>query len=302
MDPSAIGGLLVTWHGIFLSGRIDDTREMGNGLGNVCPHTGCQELNSGHLRMDCIRAATLAMVTSAGLSACAPAETGYDAEDPLEDINRAVHGFNKGFDSVLFRPAATVYGTVVPEPVMRGIENFASNASLPGTIVNDVLQANFADAANNIGRFLVNTTFGLAGLLDPATFMDLPARDSDFGETLHVWGFAEGAYVELPVMGPSTGRDTVGLVADFFMNPVPNVLTREGRRVVTGANWASRVGTRYRFRDTVDSILYGSYDSYEQLRLNYLDSRRYALGDGNTLDVDSSGQLDDLYLFDPYEE
>ncbi len=265
-------------------------------------HTGCQELNSDCLKMDCIRAVALTAVAFAGLSACAPADIERDPDDPLEDINRVTHGFNKGLDSVLFRPIATAYGTVVPEPVMRGIDNFASNASLPGTIVNDVLQANFEDAANNLGRFLVNTTFGVAGLIDPATSMDLPARDSDFGETLHVWGFGEGAYVELPVMGPSTGRDAVGIVADFIMNPLPNILTREGRRVVTGANWSSRVGLRYQLRDTIDSILYSSSDSYEQLRLNYLDSRRYALGGGDVLDEDTSGWLNDPFILDLYEQ
>ena len=252
--------------------------------------------------MDFVRAAALSVLASAGLSACGPADVEYGTNDPLEGINRVSHGFNKGLDSVLLRPAATVYGTVVPEPVMRGIDNFASNASLPMTVVNNVLQANLEDAANNVARFLVNTTFGLAGFLDPAVSMDLPERDTDFGETLHVWGFAEGAYVELPILGPSTGRDTVGTVVDFLVDPVPNVLTSEGQRFVTGADQASGIGTRYRFRDTIDSILYESTDSYEQLRLNYLDSRRYALGGGDALDGDMSGWLDDPYDFDPYEE
>ncbi len=267
----------------------------------VC-HVGFQGLNGGSPRMDCIRAAMLAVWALAGLSACGPADIEYVTNDPLEDINRAAHGFNKGFDSVLFRPAATVYGSIVPKPVTRGIDNFASNASLPGTIVNNVLQANFDDAARNFARFLVNTTVGIAGFLDPAASMDLSARESDFGETLHIWGFAEGPYVELPVLGPSTGRDTVGKVADFLLNPVPNVLTREGRRVVSGTNWASRLGARDRFRDMIDSTLYDSSDSYEQLRLNYLDSRRYALRDADTLDQDTNGWPDDPYVFDPYEE
>jgi len=252
--------------------------------------------------MGSFRTAIIAALASAGLSACGPAQVAYGTNDPLEDANRVSHGINKGLDTVLLRPVSIAYGTVVPEPVIRGIGNFASNASLPGSIVNDVLQANIDDAANNFARLVVNSTLGIAGLVDVASTMDLPARDSDFGETLHTWGVSEGAYVELPVIGPSTGRDTVGTIVDFFLDPVPDVLTRSGNRVVTGAVWASRAGERYRFRDTIDSVLYDSADSYEQLRLNYLDSRRYDLGGGGAFDGDSSEWLDDPYDFDPYEE
>ncbi len=244
----------------------------------------------------------IAALALPGISACGSGEIAYDSDDPLEEINRVTHEVNKGLDSVLLRPAATIYGTVVPEPVMLGIDNFAGNAGLPVTITNNILQANLDDAANNFVRFLVNTTLGIGGIFDPASAMDLTARESDFGETLHVWGFNEGVYVELPVLGPSTGRDMVGTVLDFAMNPVPNVLTREGRRVVTAANWSSRVGDRYRFRSTIDSVLYDSADSYELLRLNYLDSRRHKLGGGDALDGESSEWLDGLYDADPYAE
>ncbi len=241
-------------------------------------------------------------MTLAGLSACGPGEVAYGDSDPFEDVNRAMHGVNKGLDSVVLRPVATVYGTVFPEPVILGIDNFASNASLPGSVVNDVLQADFDSAANNFARFLVNTTLGVGGIFDLASAMDLHARDSDFGETLHVWGATEGAYLELPVIGPSTGRDTVGTIVDFFLNPIRNVLPREGVRVVAGAGWASRASDRYRFRDTIDSILYDSTDSYRQLRMSYLDSRRFTLGGGNVLDGDSSEWQNDPYDFDPYAE
>jgi len=158
------------------------------------------------------------------------------------------------------------------------------------------------EGARKIARCVVETAVGMTGMLDEAASMGLPGGEGDCGETLHIGGCAGGPYVELPVLGPSTGRDTVGKVADFLLNPVPNVLTREGRRVVSGTNWASRLGARHRFRDMIDSTLYSSSDSYEQLRLNYLDSRRYALRGGDTLDQDTNGWPDDPYVFDPYEE
>lgn len=225
--------------------------------------------------------------------ACAGPEISSGIFDPFETQNRNVHEFNRQVDKALLRPASTAYGGVLPEPVRNGVGNFAANLSIPGAVLNDILQLNIGDAVHNSVRFLINSTVGLAGILDPALSAGIEPRDADFGETLHVWGFREGAYVEVPFVGPSTTRDAVGMVVDLFIDPLNTWLPTPERYVAPVAAVASKVGDRYRFRATVDSVLYESADSYAQSRLFYLDSRRFELG------VEAEGEED---LYDLYEE
>ena len=211
------------------------------------------------------------------VSACsAPAPSGI--HDPLEGVNRGVHGFNTVVDKNVIRPLATGASKVVPEPVSRGVGNFADNIALPGMVVNDLLQLKVTDAIQNSTRFLVNTTVGLGGLLDVATPAGAPELTTDFGETLHVWGFGEGFYVELPVLGPSTSRDAVGEVVDYVMDPLKLVVPADRIWVKTAAKAYSKLDKRGRYSETVDSILYDSADGYAQARLLYLQNRRYELG------------------------
>lgn len=234
-----------------------------------------------------------AILLTAGvlLSACNRPEPVTRNDDPFERSNRQVHDFNVAFDKSLMRPTAEAYGTLVPEPVRNGISNFSSNAGLPGTIVNNLLQFRVGAAGRNTFRFLTNTTFGLAGILDPATDMGLPEEDTDFGETLHVWGVGEGAYVEIPFLGPSTVRDFAGYVIDIPLNPLGLSLDKPTRAYVVGAYFVSIVGDRYRYSDFVDSVLYESADSYTQAKLLYLQNRRFQLSGSSTDDA-----------FDPYED
>lgn len=226
--------------------------------------------------------------------ACAGPETPGGVFDPYETQNRAVHEFNLSVDRALLKPASNAYGGILPEPVRNGVANFANNLSLPGTVLNDLLQLNIQDAAHNTVRFIVNSTIGLGGILDPAVHAGVPARDSNFGETLHVWGAKEGAYLEVPFVGPTTTRDTVGIIVDLVIDPLNTLVPPPEVYVAPVASLASTVGNRYRFRGTVDSILYESADSYSQARLLYLESRRFELNG-----ADEQGD-DDLY--DLYEE
>ena len=107
----------------------------------------------------------------------------------LRPPNRSIHELNKSLDTIALRPASQVYGNLGPKPLRIGVNNFASNLSIPGTVVNDLLQLRLDDAVHNTARFLVNSTVGLAGLFDPASELGVEPRPSDFGETLHVWGF-----------------------------------------------------------------------------------------------------------------
>lgn len=211
------------------------------------------------------------------LAACAgPAPTGVD--DPYEKTNRRVHAFNLAVDKNVIRPIATGTDRIVPDPVSRGISNFADNVSLVGVVLNDALQLNVGDAAHNTLRFLVNTTVGIGGLIDVATKAGAPPRPTDFGETLHVWGMGEGAYVELPFLGPSTERDSIGKVVDVVIDPLQVLLPNDQREIVMGANLYSKLDARGRYSETVDSVLYDSADSYAQARLLYLQNRRFQLG------------------------
>lgn len=232
------------------------------------------------------------------LSACAREPVPAAINDPNETTNRRVHAFNRGVDKALLRPAASAYGSVVPEPIERGVANFASNLDGPGDVVNNVLQANPADALQNSVRFLVNTTVGIGGLFDPATAMGLTGAPTDFGETLHVWGAKEGRYVEVPFLGPSTTRDFAGTLVDVGLNPLRLVFEAPETYWMTGAKVASTLGDRSRYSETFDSILYDSADSYAQARLLYLQNRRFELGQtaGGT---DAS---DDANFEDPYAQ
>jgi phospholipid-binding lipoprotein MlaA len=173
---------------------------------------------------------------------------------------------------------------------------------MPSAVINKVLQGDIGDAIHNTARFAVNTTLGLLGLFDPATEMGLESRDTGFADTLANWGASEGAYVVLPLLGPSTERDAAGRFVDILTDPIGSVLgpklgdKAEDNRL--GFMAGTIINNRYDLTETIDGILYDSADSYAQTRLFYLDSRRFALGE--TSDDAAIDLYDDLYegLFD----
>ncbi|MEM6759734.1 MAG: VacJ family lipoprotein [Pseudomonadota bacterium] len=211
--------------------------------------------------------------------------------DPYETGNRKVHGFNRGLDRALVRPAAIGYSTILPDEVEDSIGNFASNLGEPSIVVNSLLQGDLRGAGNSTLRFLTNSTLGLFGFFDVANEFKMVQHDTDFGETLHVWGVREGAYLELPVLGPSTTRDTVGLVVDLFTNPFSYTVDEPEAYYGTVASVASSLSTRGRLTETIDAILYDSADSYAQARLIYLQNRRFELGQD-----DPSAEIDPFAL------
>jgi phospholipid-binding lipoprotein MlaA len=237
------------------------------------------------------------LVAASLVSGCASKPDSDGINDPFESANRKVHAFNKGVDRVLVGPASKGYG-IVPEPVKRAVGNVADTLDLPGDIANNLLQLRLVAAAENTLRLGANLTFGLAGTIDIASELGLPEHPTDFGETLHVWGVGEGPYVELPLAGPSTVRDTFGTVVDVALNPVRLALPEKEAMAATILKLFSRLGDRDRFSDTVDSLLYESADSYAQARLLYLQNRRFELGQGGTA---AGGASDDGFI-DPYAD
>lgn len=231
---------------------------------------------------------------AAFLSACASTSTSVQSDgiyDPYEKQNRQTHAFNLGLDKNIVRPAARGYSSVLPDEIEDSIGNFAANLGQPSVIVNSLLQGNLRGAGLSTSRFLTNTVLGFAGFVDAAAEFGMPEHDTDFGETLYVWGAGEGAYVELPALGPSTVRAATGKVVDLFTNPLSYALDSPEKYYGTGAGVASRLSDRGQFSDTVDSILYDSADSYAQARLIYLQNRRFELGQ-----EDASADIDPFAL------
>lgn len=240
----------------------------------------------------------LALVAVAVVAACGPKPAATGINDPFEPTNRRIHAFNKGVDRALVSPASKGYG-IVPEPVKRAVGNVADTLDLPGDIANNLLQLRLVAAAENTLRLGVNLTFGLAGTVDVSSELGLQGRPTDFGETLHVWGVGEGPYMELPLAGPSTARDSVGMLVDVVLNPVRLALPEKEATAATVLKLFSRLGDRDRFSETVDSLLYESADSYAQARLLYLQNRRFELGRG--AGADGAEASDDTFI-DPYED
>jgi len=162
-------------------------------------------LNSLHWVRTCLVA-----LGSLSLVACASSEV-----DPYEGFNRKMASFNNGVDIVVIKPAAQVYKAVAPAPVETSISNFFSNLGEPWTAINQLLQGRVKMAGSDTGRFLVNSTLGVAGFFDVAASMGLPRHQEDFGQTLGVWGLPQGPYIVLPMLGPSSGR---GLVSQYVGN------------------------------------------------------------------------------------
>jgi phospholipid-binding lipoprotein MlaA len=161
-------------------------------------------------------AAVLAVVL---LQGCATGP-GANPSDPLEPFNRAMFGFNEGVDRAVLKPVATVYRDVTPQPVRTGVTSFFGNISDVWAIVNNLLQGKGEFAADSLARVTTNTLWGLGGIFDVATELKIPKHSEDFGQTLGVWGVGSGPYLVLPLLGPSSVRDTAGLVVDSQLDLV----------------------------------------------------------------------------------
>ena len=202
----------------------------------------------------------------------APAQmpTSYD---PWEPFNRRVHAFNNVVDRAVAKPLAQAYVAVVPRPVRLGVGNFFNNLGQPVSAVNALLQGKPAQAGQSVGRFLVNTTLGVAGIFDPATRFRIPNRSEDFGQTLGVWGWRNSRYVELPLFGPRTVRDTFGLVGDAPMSPIRQVDEDNVRYFLQGLQL---VDTRVQLLP-LDGLRAGATDEYALFRDGWTQRRNYQI-------------------------
>ena len=206
------------------------------------------------------------------------ASTPRNPDDPLEGYNRAMFAFNENLDKALVKPVAQAYDYVTPKPVQTGVGNFFSNLADPWIGLNNMLQGKPAEAFSDWMRFMVNSVFGIFGLLDIASEARLPKHDEDFGQTLAVWGVGEGPYFVVPFFGPRTVRDAAVLPVDLAGDKVwraGHVPTRNAVRVL------DVVHTRATLLGADRTLEESTFDKYAYLRDFYLQQRRYKVHDGN---------------------
>ncbi len=224
------------------------------------------------------RSASLALLAGVlALQGCATVKTA-DARDPWESMNRSVYQFNEVVDNVAIKPAAQLYVKVLPSFVRTGVGNFLGNLGDVWSMANSALQLKGQDTVETFMRINVNTFLGLGGLLDVATEMRLEKRKEDFGQTLGYWGVKPGPYVVLPLLGPSTLRDTVALPIDMQGNPAQNFSDEATRNALS----VTRIlDIRSGLLQTVDVVKAASLDPYSFVRDGYLQKRRNDIHDGN---------------------
>jgi len=198
--------------------------------------------------------------------------------DPLEGFNRGVYAFNTDFDNKIMIPLARNYRDKVPNPVRRAIYNFFVNMSEPRSVLHNLLQGKFQYAADSLARFIVNSSIGLIGLIDVATESGLQRRPEDLGQTLAVWGFGHGAYLILPILGPSSLRDVWG-VATYFVYEDPLGYLRDTTARV-GLLLLDTVDTRSRLLHATNIFDQAAVDPYLFMRDSYVQSRRNLVYDG----------------------
>ncbi len=232
-------------------------------------------------------------------SSCATVDGPPNPDDPLESYNRAMFAFNETVDEYAVKPVAKGYKAITPQFVDTGISNFFSNLDDILVIINDLLQGKFEQALKDLARFIYNTTFGLGGFIDVATGFGLPKNHEDFGQTLAYWGVGSGPYVVLPILGPSTVRDTAGFAVDVsYFDPVFNSIDE------TGTKWSAAavkfIDIRADLLSAGNIIDETAPDKYAFIRDAWLQRRKNLIYDGNPPDEFSEEELfgDDLFSDD----
>lgn len=226
---------------------------------------------------------------SGGDGGDAPVRT---VHDPLEPLNRGLYTINDVVDRYTLKPIARGYKAVVPEFARRGVTNFSRNLTTPRSAINNFLQGKPGPGFTDLGRFLLNSTFGLAGLIDVASAEGIPVYDEDFGQTLAVWGLPEGPYLFIPILGPNTLLDAVSIPVDIYSDPLihyDNSSVRDKLYVLRTIDLRMRLLS-------ADTLLDDSKDPYLTVRESYLQNRRFQVYDGNPPTTDEEEDLFDEFF------
>lgn len=201
-----------------------------------------------------------------------------EANDPFEPANRALFEVHEVADRFVLQPVAEAYRDILPQPVRNGIRNALGNLRAPVILANDLMQGNISRARITLGRFMVNSTLGLGGILDVSREWGVPGHSEDFGQTLAVWGLGEGFYMFVPLLGPSSPRDLAGQGVDFAINP----LTWLGQGAAVDAAGWTRLGltvvdTREAVLEPIDQVRATSLDPYSTIRSAYRQRRAFEI-------------------------
>ena len=220
------------------------------------------------------------------------------SEECFEKTSRAIFKFNMGFDNAILEPIAKGYNKL-PKPIKNGTSNFTSNIATLLSIPNHVLQGNLKGAGDATASFLINTTIGIVGLANPAEKLGLSAQKEDVGQTLGAYGFGPGCYFILPILGPTTARDSIGMLADSFVDPFAHITWRERELFGVSGNQIDYVAvkgtTAVDFRadneTNFDSLEKNSIDLYASFKSLYLQNRENKINNSSETE-DSWGNLD----------
>ncbi|MDD5461031.1 MAG: VacJ family lipoprotein [Methylococcales bacterium] len=235
------------------------------------------------------------LIFSIMLTGCATT-TVANKDDPWAGWNRGTQSFNDSLDKAVLKPMAKGYRWITPEVVDKGISNFFSNINDIGVFLNDFLQLKLTQGSMDAGRFLINTTAGVGGFIDVAKMIDLPKHKEDFGQTLGFWGVPSGSYLVLPFFGPSSPRDTVGLIGDALFNPLTYVSVFGGAAInaaTAGARIVDVTDTRADVMTTEKIVDEAAVDRYDFIKNAYQQNREYVVHDGNPPDDNDPDLLND---------
>jgi len=216
------------------------------------------------------------------------------AHDPWEPLNRGMYAVHDTIDRFTLKPIARGYKAVIPSFARRGVTNFSQNLMTPRSSINNFLQGKIGPGFSDLGRFIINSTFGVLGLFDIATAEGIPVYDEDFGQTLAVWGIPEGPFLFIPILGPNTLLDAVSIPVDLLSDPLIHYDNASVRDKIYGLRV---IDLRARLL-TAEVLLEGSKDPYLTLRESYLQNRRFQVHDGNPPSTEEEDDLFDEFFED----
>jgi phospholipid-binding lipoprotein MlaA len=207
-----------------------------------------------------------------GSTPSATADAGFN--DPFENTNRAIFGFNQSVDRAVLVPVAKAYRDALPPPMRKALHDFLQNLDEPVIFANDVLQGRLPQAAGTLGRLAINTTVGIGGIIDVATGMGIPYHSNDFGITLATWGFVQGPYLIVPILGPMTTRALVGQIGDSFADPGDYVASQHNVWVaILARHGTAGIDLRSRNIESLAEIEKTALDYYATIRSLYRQRR-----------------------------
>lgn len=227
------------------------------------------------------------------LGGCASSPNPEESYDPMEKMNRGFYGLNDAIDTVLLNPLSDGYIYITPGPVRTSVSNFFDNITYPNTILNSFLQGKGGQGFSDIGRFIVNTTFGVGGLFDVATGMGLKEHDEDFGQTLGVWGSTQGAYLVYPLLGPNTVRDTPDLVVSTVTNGLFYAAFYLNSYVTIPVTVLKVIDERSRAENAVRFVNEMALDPYIFTREAWTQHRTFLIYDGNPPEQEFEDDFED---------